>query len=910
MPDWSPEIRRRLAGAPLRPEREAEIVDEVAQHLEDRYRERLRLGLPADTAAAGAWAELDDEGMLRREIARIEPASLPLPPPGAPRRGAWIAALWQDTRLAVRRLRSQPAFAATAIVTLMFSIGPATAVMGVADYLFFRPLPGASAPDRLFNVSFGRKTPTGLTVYFISYANADAMLAGATSIAGMTGTQSVSAGLSRPGAEPRRETGEAVRFNYFGVMGVSMTAGRAFLADEDASPGGAASVVLSGSLARSLFGSAEAAVGQSLRLNSEPFTVVGVTHPAFEGSRSVKSRFWITGMAYRRLTHVPPARWPYEANRGPFYQFIVRAAPGATIQEADAELRARAAGLADTGGDGQALFKTIGPQMNPGLGAPLTLDRRAFETVRLLTVVAGLLVVLGMANTANLLVFRSLKSAREVAIRKALGASVSRLIQSTLVESLVLALAGATAGVGVALGIQVFLSDVDLWRLGPLTVPLDWRVLGGTAALALLVGAGFGVGPAIVAARGTLAAGLARGQRTDAPSAARFRQALAAVQLALSLALLVGALLFLSTLQQLGRVDLGIDPAGLTMASIDLRSHGYDKPRMLAYHADLLERLRHDPGIDRVAITYNVPIAGGNYSSLVYLPGQDRKTSSVEITVNGVTSAFFDVFRMKILQGRAFTDAETSGASATDSPIVLSAAAARRLFGDADPIGRQILEAPADIRTVVGVAADVRWQKVTGEPDVVMYQPWSAFGLNTSQAVVVARSSRPSTEVARRFRQAAAAIDPAVPLFPEKTMAAVIARGVAEQQLFARVLGLLGVIGFMLAAVGLHALVSQTVRERSREFGIRIAIGAGRRDILGLLLRQAGRVTGAGLAVGLTAAAIGGRWIEASLFGVTSRDPSVYASAATMLLVVVGIALVGPARAATGVRTSSVLRND
>jgi predicted lysophospholipase L1 biosynthesis ABC-type transport system permease subunit len=220
------------------------------------------------------------------------------------------------------------------------------------------------------------------------------------------------------------------------------------------------------------------------------------------------------------------------------------------------------------------------------------------------------------------------------------------------------------------------------------------------------------------------------------------------------------------------------------------------------------------------------------------------------------------------------------------------------------------MEPRGEPQTVIGVAADVRWETITGEPDAVMYQPWAAFELNNSQAVVAARSSEPAATVARRIRQAATAIDPNVPLFPERTMSSVIDRGVAEQRLFARVLGLLGIIAFALAAVGLHGLISQMVKERSREFGIRIAVGASPRNIVGLVMRQAAIVTGAGVTIGLTAAAFGGRVIEASLFGVTSRDPFIYASAAALLLVVVGLALIGPARAALGVQPISVLRSE
>lgn len=911
MPEWRQEIRRRLAGARLGPEREAEIIDEVAQHLEDRYREHTLRGATPEEAAGRALSELDADGVLAREVARVEPAVRPLPPIGAPATGSFLASVVQDARYALRRLRGQPVFALTAIVTLALTIGPATAVVGIADRLFFRPISGVSESHRLVNVAFGRGSyADGYSPWFVSYANVRDMLSGSKAITAMTGVQLVSAGLSARNGEPRRVQGQAVQANYFSVLGVPLVAGRGFLDEEDSTPGGVASVVLAAPLARELFGVAEAAIGQRVQLNSEAFSVVGVTSAAFEGLDVDRwsPRFWITGMANKRLNHTPPARWPFAVNRGPFADYVVRIAPGATVESAFAELKTRAAALAEAGGEGSELFKTIGPIMQGGLGAPRSLSPNGVRAVRLLGVVAGVLILLGMANVANLLIFRGLKTGRDIAVRKALGASVLRLLQLTLVECVMLSVAGAAGGILLALGIQEFLSDIKVWGIGTVAVPLDWRVLGVTAGLAVTAAIGFGVGPALLSARVSLLAGLGRGVRNDAPRAGRLRQGLATVQLALSLALLVGALLFLSTLRNLRGVDLGIDPSGVTTMSLQLRDHGYDKPRTLAYEQQLIEQLRREPGLESVGITYNAPVVGGNYESTLYLPGQDPKKDAMDVMFNGATASFFDVFKMKLVRGRAFSEAEDFATTA--GPVILSAAAAKHLFGETDPIGRTVLEGPRAEYTVIGVTADVRWKKIQGRPDLVAFLPWGSFGLNSSSALIVARSRRPAADVAGVFRRTAAALDPNVPLATEVTMSTMVDRRLAEERLFARVLSLLGMIGFVLAAVGLHGLISQMVKERSREFGIRIAIGADQRSILRLLFRQAAVVTIAGIALGLAGAAFGGKLIEASLFGVTSRDPLVYAGAAGLLLIVVVIALIGPARAALGIQPTTVLKTE
>ncbi len=913
MPEWREEIRRRLTGSSVRPEREAEIVEEVAQHLEDRYRDRLSGGTPPDEAAAAAWRELEASDVLGREIARVERSPERPIPIGSPRRGSFVAALGQDARFAMRRLRKRPVFAMTAVLTVALSVGPATAIVGVADTLFFSQPPGVTAPDRLFLMQFGKPVASprgnGFSPWFVSYANVADVLAGAKNYTEMAGEQPMPAGVAAGAGDPQRLQGQSVTANFFQVLGVRMAAGRGLLSEEDAAPGGVTSVVIAESLARRLFGSAEAAVGQALQLNSVPFTVVGVTAAGFQGVGDSGDLFWITGRAYYRVRHFAPERWTFEVNQGPFNTYIVRLAPGASVDSASAELGGRIAALADSGQAGADLFKTINMRMLPGLGAPPSTNPSAVDIVRQLGIVAAVLVLLGIANMANLLIFEGLKLGREVAIRKALGASVARVIQLTLVESLIISIVGAAAGVGVALGLQTLLADLPVWRNVTMTVPIDWRVIAATAGLAAVTGVSFGVGPALISARGSVLGAMGRGVRTELPRAGRLRQGLAALQLALSLVLLVGALLFLVTLKHLREVDLGFDPSNVTTMQMDLRSHGYKAPQIFSFYTRLLDLVREQPGIEGVAMTYAVPIAGASYASSLYLPGQDPK-SAPEILLNYVSSDYFDVLRVPIARGRTFTP-EESFASSQPTTVILSGAAARVLFGATDAIGRTVVEPgrPPREYTVVGVTAESKWLDITHAPEPVAFEPFYD-GLSTTGALIVARSSRPAGEVARAIQTAATSIDRSTPLFRDQTMGAVIDGRLARQRLFAWILGLLGAIGFTLAAVGLHGLVSQMVAERTREFGIRLAIGADRAAVVRLVARQAAAVAIVGAAIGLAAAAGAAKLVEANLYGVTARDPFVYASAAGLLVLVVAAAIVSPTRTATKIDPMSVLRTE
>jgi predicted permease len=912
MPDWHLEIRRRLAGVQLRPEREAEIVDELAQHLEDRYRSLLAAGQSAVDAERGAWRELEDDDALGRRVARVETAApVTLASAESTRRGSFAAALWQDVRYGGRRLRAHPLVSATVVVTLALSLGPTTAVFGLADALFFRPVPGVADQSRLVNYSFG--TPAGeegISPWSISYVDLADITRGAVAVAAVAGHQSLNAGLAVEGASPRQTSGAAVTANFFEVLGVRLAAGRPFSPDEDRTPGGGPVVILTEGLADSFFSSDAAALGRTVLVNGVPFTVIGVTPGPFRGPTSDRSSdFWITGMAYARANNYPPARWAYGPDRGPFYDFIVRMSPGATVPRLTAELDARTQALARQRARGSSFFTTHHMILQPGFAAPASLRPLALRATQLIGAVAALLVLLGMANVANLMIFQSLSASRDVAIRKALGASTGRLVQLRLTESLLLSACGASAGIGVSLAIGHILSDFQILGVGVINIAVDWRVLAATAGLAVVVGVGFGLAPAVLAVRASVVGALGRGLRTGLPHASRLRHALAASQVAVSLTLLVGALLFLATLHNLHAVDLGFNPRGVTIMQTVLYGHGYTDARALDYSRRLADAVRRQPGVEAVAVTECPPLIGVTYDVQVYRPDQNPVQKQLAL-VNGVSADYFRALGLELVRGRAFTEQEAF-ADVRPQPVVVSEALARRLFGSADAVGRELrmpeYQAPPTALRVIGVTRDAHWKGVDSPPDPTMYEPLAGLPPEFG-AFVLVRSNLDSVRAGRMVRDAATALDPAVPLKPETTFAEMIDQRLSQQRLFAWVLGLLGTIAFALAAVGLNGLVAQTVIERAREFGIRLAIGADRSHVMRLVLRQATVVGVTGLAAGLTLAWFAGRVVESRLYGVTSRDPWLYIAAALLMTLVVGVASAAPARAATRVNPIDVLR--
>lgn len=915
MPDWSGEIRRRLSAVSLPAEREAAIVDEVAQHLEDRYQSLLASGQPPADAERHAWRELGGDDVLGRLLSACEPPRQPsLADLEVAPRGRWLRGLWHDVRYAVRNLRKRSMLSATVIVTFAISLGPTAAVIGMADALFFRPLPVVAGQDRLLHYAFGTPMRDGLIPHAMSYANVAEIRSGATTVVGIAGQTSIACGLALDGVVSRLALGTASTANYFDVLGVRVIAGRTFRSEEDSTPGGDPVMVLNEGLARALFGASDAAVGRAVLVNSVRFTVIGVAPAAFLGTNASRpSEFWIPGMSYRRANNVPPSDWAYGPNEGPFHDYIVRMAAGATLDQTTAELTARTRALVERELDLPNPVQTIVPILQPGLAAPASLQAVALHAMQLIGAVAGLLVLLGMANVANLLIFSGLASGHDVAVRKALGASAGRLFQLRLVESMLLTLVGALAGLGVAAGLGRFFSGFARPGIGTIEVAINWRVVLAVACLAVIAGACAGVAPALLAARESATGALGRGIRTGPPRAGRLRHTLAAVQVALSLALLVGALLFLMTLRHLRAVDLGFDPAGVTLVTLNVRGYGYTDARALEYATQVADAVRQQPGIQAAGLAFSPPLFGPGLTDRMYLPGQDP-SQAMAVEVNGVSPDYFEAVRLPIVRGRPFTEAETSGKAGTDRrPVVVTETLARRLFGADEAIGREVLRetGPGTVVTlsVVGIAHDSHFRGIDRPPDALLYEPLATFPL-VERLFLVVRSTLGSRDAFQLATAAAHRFDPTIPLASETTFAERIDRQLGQQRLFAWMLGLLGTIGFVLAAVGLHGLIGQTVVERRREFGIRLAIGAAPMGIVTLVLRRAALVLSGGLAAGLALAWSSGRLVESQLFGITSRDPMPYGVAVLLMIAVVGLASASQAVAATRVDPVEVLKSE
>lgn len=541
---------------------------------------------------------------------------------------------------------------------------------------------------------------------------------------------------------------------------------------------------------------------------------------------------------------------------------------------------------------------------------------RLHELMNGMLAVGAVLLLLGCANVTNILLAHSVRHQHDRALRLALGASRARLVQQVLTETVVLATVGAAVGVVVAAWLKEVLVSLLLPELFSESVrprvPLDGPVLMTALGAAVSCGVLVGVVPAWLGTHGRLADTLAHAGHRVTLRSPTLRMGLAVVQLALSVALVTSALLLITSVRNLGQVELGFDPQHVSIHTVGLHDHGYTAADALPYNRALLERVRADGSFQAVSISSGFPFSPRTIERL-RPPGDEGNAEPIPVRTILCTDGFPDVLGMRLRMGRFFTPDEVLNATSLPvDPVVLSDSLARRLFGDALAVGRRVTMAgrPARELEVIGVMHDVRATSLREGLDPVMYLPMHGDDMRVLFPVVLARSAGAVRAAHNAVAAAAMAIDPSLPVNEPLALPSLIARGTAKERAFAWVLSLLGIVGAILAGVGLYGLLMQSVRERRRELGIRIAVGAAQGDILRLVLRGALWLCIVGTGMGLLLAGLSSGLLEAYLFGVTGWDPRVYAGAAAGLAFVVVVASLWPAVAATRVNPVEILRTE
>jgi predicted permease len=800
--------------------------------------------------------------------------------------------LLQDARFALRVLRRSPGLTLAVLLTLALAIGATSAIFSVVDAVVLRSLPYQD-PDRIA-VILGRfdragfprvpVSPNELIVYRAQSHSFEGIAAYATVEANLTGVDAP-AHLSKAWVTP----------NLFSVLGVKASLGRTFLEGEDRAD--TAHVALLGhALWRARFGGDPSVLGRTVSLDGEPFTVVGVLPSGFDLPH--KADVWVP------IAFTPEQTAAPSMAGGRFLTVLARMKPGVTLASAQRDMDGIAA----------RFIEDYGVPYTKDTGWGITLvslkehllgDSRGALLVLLGAV--SFVLLIACANVASLLLARTAARHREIAVRAALGAGRRRLTRQFITESVVLAVAGGAAGLVLATwGIDALTSFVPERLPGVSEIHLDGRMLAFTFAVTITTGLLFGVAPALAASRADPAEVLKEGSRGSAGKrAGRLRRALVVAQVALAFILLVGAGLMIRSLAALTRRSPGFDPSGLLTAKISLPSAKYqDDRKIVAFFDEISRRAQGLPGVRAVGATSILPLVSRNDRGFD-IEGEPRPPGEAAhaAEVRSVSDTYFDAMRRPLRSGRWFTDRDRAGAPPV---VIVNEALARRNFAGRDPLGRRVQLVDDPFVTIVGVVADARELSLDEEASPTLYFPRAQRPMRT-MALVLRASSDPA-QVAPLLRAEVRAVDADQPVSAMITMDDVVAQALGPRRLSLLLFAIFAALALVLATVGLYGVTSQSVTQRTREIGVRVALGAEARSIVRMIVGRALALALLGLAAGVVASLALARTLASLVYGVQTYDPLTFLVIGAVLFATTLLASYLPARRAARVDPVIALR--
>ena len=891
MPDWKKEVRKSLSGLNLAPNHEAEIVEELAQHLEDVYERSIKTGATESEAKRIALLELDDD-KLRHEIQRSQKPFHEQPVPGSGRLNV-LADLLHDLRYAARMQLKNPAFTIVAVIALALGIGANTAIFSVVNTVLLRPLPYKD-PERLVMVwedatkaGYPRDVPT--TANYIDWRDQNQVF---ESMAAMSYDNFNLTGAG----DPERLDGTRVSASLFQLLGVDPQIGRVFTAAED-QPGSERVVLLSYGVWQRRFAGDPGIVGKAISLNGASYTVVGVMPARFQFP-FIDDQVW-----------VPIAFTPQQAaDRTTHYlRVFARLKPGVTLSQAQTEMSTIATRL-------QQQY----PQSNTDVGAAVTLlqewglsDIRPALLILLGSVAMVLLIA--CANVANLLLARAAVRQKEIAVRVALGARRQRLIRQFLTESLMLSTMGGIVGLAIAYGGLILLRSFIPANIAEAReISIGFKVLGFTLLVSVATGVIFGLAPAIQAARFNQIETLKEGGRDAATgsSGKRLRSLLVTVEVAISLVLLIGAGLLINSFLRLRNVDPGFRVDNLLTMKIVLSEPKYrEAEKRSAFYEELAQRVEALAGVRSAAVTNSLPLyALGNSITMVF-EGRPEPPPGQEpiIGVRIISPEYFDTMGIPLLKGRQLTEQDTR---TSPNVVVISEAMARRYWPNEDAIGKRIafgrVQKPEDWIQVIGVVKDVR-QTLTTDTKPQMYFSHLQMDFYPPEDLVVRTDVDPAS-MASTVRNAVWGIDKDQPVSNIRTMQEILADSIARERFSMLLLAIFASVALVLAVVGIYGVMSYSVAQRTHEIGIRMALGAQTGAVLKLAVSYGMKLVIIGIVVGLVTAFALTRVMSTLLFGVTATDPTTFTLIPLLFVCVAAIASYIPARRATKVDPLVALR--
>ncbi len=805
-----------------------------------------------------------------------------------------MAGVLQEVRYALRTLAAQPGFALVTLVVLALGIGANTAIFSIVYSVMLRPLPYPQS-ERLVMVWEDYQRRGGPQREWTNPANFNDWRVQNHSFSEMFFINGWSPTLTGD-AEPELLNGSTVSHGMFATLGVPPAIGRAFSETED-KPNGQRVIVLSDGFWKRRFGGDAGILGRAVQLSGNAYTVIGVMPASFRFPIIPIADLW-----------TPAQLSPTDQRGGAFLRVIARLKPGVTLEQAQAEMSTIAAQL-----------EQQYPETNKGTGiflANLQADMAggARPALLLLLSAAGFVLLIACANVANLLIARASARQKEIAVRMALGASRMRLVRQLLTESLLLSAAGGALGLLLAVWISGFLTSTAPDGLAQAyNFALDGNVLLFTALVALLTGIFFGLAPALQATRPGLQGALQEGSRGSTGAGDRLRRVLVVSEVALSLALLAGAGLLLKSFYLVLQQNPGFNPHNVMAMSITLPQSKYaEAPQTTAMYGQLLQAIRALPGVKSAGAVNNLPLGGNNSDTTFFVEGRPDPPAEQQQRAwyTPITTGYLETMQIPLLRGRVFEERDDARAGRV---ILINESLAKQYFPGVDPIGKRIgsgrrATAETRWREIVGVVGNVRFFGLEQEESPAIYFPHAQVA-SRRMNIVVRLESDPAA-LAAALRNTVWQFDRDLAIPQMQTLEQVIALSVASRRFSLLLVGAFAGLALLLAAVGIYGLMAFAVTQRTREIGIRMALGAQPREMLGLVLGQGMALTGIGAGIGIALAMLLGRGMGALLFGITPYDPATFALVAMALMGISALASYIPARRAMRVDPVVALRNE
>lgn len=878
--------RERLTAVRLidwlwRRRREDDLQDEIQAHLSMATRDRIADGLDPRAARLAALKEFGNVTRARETTRATWNGGWRV----------WLLDLGQDVRLSLRTLGRSPGYALIVTVVLALGIGANVAVFSVLRPLAFQPIASVEGSARLgvlvAQTGAGRILP-------LSHLDFRDLAQTQDAIAELTGTslESFSLGL---GASGERIWAEQVTGNYFQVLGVRAQLGRTLLPSDDVAPGAHPVVVISDALWKRAFGADLGIVGRRVLISGYPMTVVGVTEQSFRGSVvSMDVEAFIPVMMQPQLQ----GRDDLSVRHAPKLWGLGRLRPGVTMNAAAAQARVLSARLRELHPlDDVEQFATVLPIWQSPFGAQTYM----IPALVLLSAMALLVLLIVCANVSNLVLVRGMGRRGEIAARLALGASRARVLRLLFVESMLLALPGALAGLLASRGLMQLMNTTSVAQAAPGRMYLDFSIESLVVSFALILSCGsalvFGLLPAWRISRVDLASVMRDDLSPRSGPRGRLRGALVVSQVAVSLMLLVGAALVLRSLGTARHADPGFDANSIASVSLDLQSSGYGQSRGHAFYRNLLDVLRAEPGIESATLAVQTPMAlvpgrtrEVEIEGYVPAPDEDRR-----FLINAIATDYFSMLRIPVMAGRDFDRADTA---AGRKVVIVNETLARRFWGSPQgAIGKRLRTQRGEWAVVTGVVRDIKYLRLDEEPRPFVYLPFEQYAL--APMFVHVRGAGPMPALIEQVRARVRSKDSNLPILDARPLTEQTQLGLSVLAMAAGVLAVIGAIAVLLAALGTYGTIAYAVKQSEHEIGVRMAIGAGRRSVVGAFLGRGLRLGCVGAAIGLAASLAVSRALAGLLYGVSGTDPlSIFSSMAVLLIAVCASSLAPAWRAA------------